>query len=82
MKFLYTYVFRGLGLVMLLAMMTILCLACNQRVNRTQEERARDEAKRMLETMTKDADAEIRKYTSGQTQKPPAKKDEQKEKSK
>ena len=80
MKFLYTYVFRGLGLVLILAMMTIFWLACNSRSNRTQEERAKDEARRMLEAMTKDADTEIRKYTSGQT-KPPGNKEPRKEKS-
>lgn len=67
MKFLYRYVLRGYGLVFVLAMLTILWTACNQEPNRSQEQKAKDEAKRTLDAMHKGADAEIKKYTSGQT---------------
>lgn len=68
MKFLRRYIFRGLGPVFVLAMLTILWTACNVATNQTQEKKARDEGKRMLDAMHKDADGEIRKYTDRQMQ--------------
>lgn len=68
MKFLHRDVFRGSGLLLLAGVLTILPTACNHGGNRAQEKKARDESKRMLDAMHKDADAEIRKYTSGQMQ--------------
>lgn len=68
MKFLSGYIFRRIGFVFLIAMLTILWTACTLGTNQAQEKKARDEAKRMLDAMHKDADAEIRKYTDRRTQ--------------
>jgi outer membrane biogenesis lipoprotein LolB len=78
MSFLYRYMFRRFGLVFVLGMVTVLWTACNYVDNRAQEKKAKDEAKRMLDAMHKDADKEIRKYTSRQTPLPPAKKESSK----
>ena len=79
MSFLYRYVFRRFGLVFVLGMVTVLWTACNYVDNRAQEKKAKDEAKRMLDAMHKDADKEIRKYTDSQMQAPqPAKKESSK----
>jgi hypothetical protein len=76
MKSLHTGMLRG-RIVLAFAglMLAVLGAACNnselkraQEEHRAQEKKARDESKRMLDAMHKDADAAIRKYTDGQTQ--------------
>jgi hypothetical protein len=67
--------------------LAVLGAACNselkraQEAHRAQEQKARDESKRMLDAMHKDADAEIRKYTDSQMQagKTPAAKEKKKQ---
>ena len=68
MRFFYKYIFRGIGLVLFGAMLTVLWTACSYQTNREREKKARDESKRVFDAMHKDADAEIRKYTDSQTQ--------------
>ncbi len=67
MNFLRTYIFRGIGLVLVLGMIAVLFMACH----RDADEKAR--AKRALREFHGDPSAAIRKYTQSTVQKVPAK---------
>jgi hypothetical protein len=80
MNFLHKYIFRGMGRMLLLAMLTVLWTACNLATNQSQEKKAREEGKRAFDAMHKDADAEIRKYTERKAPAGPPKKESGKDK--
>jgi hypothetical protein len=70
------FIFRRLGLTMLLAMATILYIACSGSTNRAEEARQKEATRRILDAQQGNADTAIRKYTDSQTQtKKPAKKE-------
>ena len=64
MRFIHRYV---LAIAMLPLAAALVSAGCGS-ADANREKKARDESKRMLDAMHKDADAEIRKYTHSQMQ--------------
>lgn len=70
-QWLYKYVFKGIGWVFLLTMLTILYVAatgCNRTTSRAEDLRQKEATRRILGAQFGDADEQIRKYTKSTTQ--------------
>jgi hypothetical protein len=74
-KWLYRYVFRGIGFVLIGGAATILAISimnsCEERANRQKDARQREETRKVLKRMHENADEEIRKFQQNQMQKKP-----------
>jgi hypothetical protein len=73
-KWLYRYVFRGIGWVLVAAAATVLAVpvmnSCGSRMDPKADARQKAETKKVLKRMHENADEEIRKFNRSQMQKP------------
>jgi hypothetical protein len=70
-QFLYRYIFRGIGLVLLAAVATIIACAlgcCQPGPDRATDARQKAQAKRLLDAMHQGSDEAIRNYQKSQLQ--------------
>jgi len=71
-KWLYRYVFRGIGWVLVAAAATVVAVpvmnTCGRRIDRQRDARQKEQTRKMLKRMHENADDEIRKFNRSQTQ--------------
>jgi hypothetical protein len=72
-QWLYRYVYRGIGWMLVAAMATIVALpvmdSCSRRTDRREDARQKAEMKKVLKGMHENADEEIRKFNDSRMQK-------------
>ena len=71
-KWLYRYVFRGIGWVLVAAAATVVAVpvmnSCGRRTDRKADARQKEQTQKILKRMHENADDEIRKFNRSQTQ--------------
>ena len=71
-KWLYRYVFRGIGWVLVAAAATVVAVpvmnTCGRRTDRQGDARQKEQAQKILKRMHENADDEIRKFSRSQIQ--------------
>jgi hypothetical protein len=74
-NWLYRYVFRGIGFVLVAGAATVLVVSvmgsCDRQAHRREDARQREETRKVLNRMHENADEEIHKFQRNQMQSKP-----------